>query len=97
VTFLNVLVRWPLLALVPAALLYAFARWCGHALAWGAASAWFVYAVYELLVQRRVLCSGDCDIRVDLLLIYPALGGLSLLALVAGSVRVRQSRRRPSS
>ena len=32
-----------------------------------------VYAVYEFFMFKRVLCSGECNIRVDLLLIYPVL------------------------
>lgn len=34
---------------------------------------WIIYGVYEFLMQARVLCSGECNIRVDLLLIYPFL------------------------
>jgi hypothetical protein len=34
---------------------------------------WIIYGVYEYLTQIRVLCSGECNIRVDLLLIYPIL------------------------
>jgi hypothetical protein len=33
-------------------------------------------------MQRRWLCSGECNIRVDLLIIYPVL----LLGLVAAGV-----------
>jgi len=46
------------------------------------AFAWAAYGAYEYLMYSRVLCSGECNIRVDLLLIYPALGVLSLIALV---------------
>ena len=48
-----------------------------------AAIAWLVYAVYETAMARRILCSGECNIRVDLLLIYPLLLALSLAAVVA--------------
>jgi hypothetical protein len=44
---------------------------------------WCVYAVYEYLMYRRVLCSGECNIRVDLLLIYPVLLGSTLWVSVA--------------
>jgi hypothetical protein len=44
--------------------------------------AWGAYAVYELLMNARILCSGECNIRVDLLLIYPLLLALSVPALV---------------
>lgn len=43
---------------------------------------WLVYTVYESLLQYGGLCSGECNIRVDLLLVYPLLLGASLLALV---------------
>lgn len=35
-------------------------------------------------MARRLLCSGECNIRVDLLLLYPALLLLSLVAVVVG-------------
>jgi hypothetical protein len=34
-------------------------------------------------MKLRVLCSGECNIRVDLLLFYPLLLGLSVAALIA--------------
>lgn len=46
------------------------------------AVAWLVYAVYEYLMYARILCSGECNIRVDLLLIYPVLLVCSILAIV---------------
>jgi len=52
-----------------------------------------VYAAYEWLVQGRILCSGECDIRIDLLVLYPALLGLSCLAVVVGLVRARRAGR----
>lgn len=43
-----------------------------------AAFAWALYAPYEYLMHARVLCSGECNIRVDLLLLWPVLAALSL-------------------
>lgn len=40
--------------------------------------AWVLYAAYEFLLYKRVLCSGECNIRVDLLLLWPLLLGVSL-------------------
>jgi hypothetical protein len=40
--------------------------------------AWLLYAPYEYLMYARVLCSGECNIRVDLLLLWPLLLGISL-------------------
>ena len=39
---------------------------------------WFIYAGYECLMYFRVFCTGECNIRVDLLLIYPVLLGVTL-------------------
>lgn len=46
---------------------------------------WLAYAVYEYLMFKRVLCSGECNIRVDLLLIYPILFGVSFWLSVAAA------------
>ncbi len=34
------------------------------------ALAWLAYALYEYLMVARVLCSGECNIRIDLLLVF---------------------------
>jgi hypothetical protein len=34
---------------------------------------WVLYSAYETGMQQRWLCTGECNIRVDLLLIYPVL------------------------
>lgn len=47
------------------------------------AALWLAYAVYETLILRRVLCSGECNIRIDLLLLYPLL----LLATAVPALR----------
>ena len=39
----------------------------------GMAVAWLLYAVYETSMQQRWLCSGECNIRIDLFLIAPLL------------------------
>jgi hypothetical protein len=33
-------------------------------------------------MKHRLLCGGECNIRVDLLLIYPVLAVLSLVAAI---------------
>ncbi len=50
--------------------------------------AWLAYAGYEYAMLRRWLCSGECNVRIDLLLIYPALGLVSLAAMVVALGRV---------
>jgi hypothetical protein len=46
-----------------------------------AAGSWALYGVFELLNKYRITCSGECNIRIDLLLIYPFLIGLSGFAI----------------
>lgn len=45
-----------------------------------AAISWLLYAPYEYLMYLRILCSGECNIRVDLLLIWPLLLIVTLAA-----------------
>ena len=59
---------------------------------------WLAYSGYEYLMYKRVLCSGECNIRVDLLLIYPALLGSTLGVAIAAAIRwVRRQRMRPTT
>jgi hypothetical protein len=86
----SLFIAWPWLALVPAVVfgaLYARSKTPRIGLT---ALAWTGYAAYEFGMQRRWLCSGECNIRVDLLLLYPMLLVLSVIALVAA---VRGARR----
>lgn len=56
---------------------------------------WLLYAVYEYFMYKRVLCSGECNIRVDLLLIYPALlGGTLWLAAMSAFRAIQKFRRK---
>ncbi len=77
----------PLLALVPAALLFALWRFRRRPVMLLGALAWLGYTGWEVGMQRRWLCTGECNIRVDLLLIYPA---LLLLTLAAGVAAIRK-------
>jgi hypothetical protein len=69
-------------------------------LAWGrprrlllsAGVVWILYSVYETAMQQRWLCTGECNIRVDLIFIYPLL--LLLTAAAAfSSIRASQPKR----
>jgi hypothetical protein len=51
---------------------------------------WLIYAAYETSIQQRWLCSGECDIRVDLLLIFPLL----LISLIVAVMSLFVPRRR---
>lgn len=83
IVFLGVMIQWPWLALVPAcAFALAWVR-CRRASVLVAALAWLAYFAYELGIWLRVLCKGECNIRVDLLVFYPVLLALSAWAVVA--------------
>ena len=81
---LGVFIGYPALALVPVALLLLLYRASRRSVVLLAALAWLLYGAYELAMKHRVWCSGECNIRVDLLLIYPALAILTLVAAYAG-------------
>lgn len=76
-----VFVRQPWLALAPAIAFAALARFSGRSGLWLVAIVWGFYGLYEAGVQARLLCSGDCNIRADLLFIAPALVLLSLIGI----------------
>jgi hypothetical protein len=85
----SLFIARPWLALLPAAaflLLYQATRRRVVAVA---AVTWLCYALYEYGMHRRWLCSGECNIRIDLLLIYPSLLAISAAALVVAVLRRR--------
>ena len=43
---------------------------------------WLAYLPHEYAMKLRILCSGEYNIRVDLLLIYPILLLVSVVAIV---------------
>jgi len=88
------LVRYPWMALAVAAVLALGANRFGRLSAWLAAAAWLCYGLYEMGMQSRLLCSGECNIRFDLVLIYPVLLVLTIVALLSlwgGSPRDRRA------
>ena len=88
----TIFIAQPLFALIPAAGFAALYRASGSRLAAAAAVLWCLYTFYEFAMHRRLLCSGECNIRVDLLLLYPILWVVSLTALIAGIVTIRRQR-----
>lgn len=52
---------------------------------------WIGYAAYETWVQAT--CTGECNIRVDLLLIWPLLLAVTVLAIVSAVVRAVRRRK----
>ena len=79
---MDIFIRAPWLAFAVGAVFFALSWSTGSKLLITASTAWFLYGVYEYLMRFRVLCSGECNIRVDLLLIYPILLILSIIAVV---------------
>jgi hypothetical protein len=80
---MAVLIARPWLAAIPGAALLALWIWSGRRLVLVVAVAWLLYLPYEYGMKWRILCSGEGNIRVDLLLLYPALVILSILAAVS--------------
>jgi hypothetical protein len=68
-----ILIAHPWLAMVVGAGLSMLWFWRRRLVALLAAIVWLAYGVYEYLMFSRVLCSGECNIRVDILAIYPVL------------------------
>lgn len=88
---LGIFVGYPWLALVPAVLFGVLAVRTRRRRLWIASIMWLLYAAYEAGMQRRILCSGECNIRIDLLIVSPVLLVLSIAALVA-AFTARRSR-----
>lgn len=80
---MAILIEWPLLVLIPLALFLALFVWPQSQAALVVALLWGLYVPYELAMKHRILCSGECNIRVDLLVLYPFLIVTSVLALVS--------------
>ena len=89
---LGIFIGYPALVLVPAAAFGILYARCRRRIVLITALAWLAYFPYELGMKMRILCSGECNIRVDLLLFYPV---LLLLSLVSIAVFVRSERARP--
>jgi len=83
--FLAILVEYPWLAVM------GYRR--HRTITWIAAVAWLLYAAYETAMRLKVLCPGECDIRVDLLLIYPVLLALTVAAVLDTALAARRARR----
>jgi hypothetical protein len=76
-----VFIAYPWLALGAGGAFVALWRWRRARSAMVAGLLWCAYGGYEYLMHARVLCSGECNIRVDLLAIYPLLLAMSIAAL----------------
>ena len=88
---MAILIEYPFLAAVIGVILLWLGRRTRHRTAVGVGVVWLLYALYETGMQRRWLCSGECNIRIDLLVIYPVL----LIAVVVAGVSVLRALRAP--
>jgi hypothetical protein len=84
---MSLFIQWPLLAAMPGLLFLGLYRLLRRRWTMYASIAWLLYALYEVGMHWRLLCTGECNIRVDLLLIYPALAMVSLIGVVAATRR----------
>ena len=80
---LGIFINWPFLALVPAVVFGMLYFRCRRRVVLVATLAWLAYFPYEQSMKLRILCSGECNIRVDLLLFYPILALLTIWAIIA--------------
>ncbi len=78
---MAVLIEYPILALTPA-VVFAYCYYASRApITLVTAACWVAYAIYEYGMSVRLFCTGECNIRVDLLLLYPLLVALSLASV----------------
>jgi hypothetical protein len=88
-------VEFPLLAFLPA-LAFLLVGWRLHRRnVLGAGAAWLLYGLYELGMRARILCSGECNIRIDLFVLHPLLLAMTLVGVVSavrGGIETRASR-----
>jgi hypothetical protein len=88
---IGIFIEYPLLAAAIGVLLLGLGRLMHRRLAMGAGVMWLVYSLYEFAIKKRWLCTGDCDIRADVILIYPVL----LLGTVVAVVSLLRKPSRP--
>lgn len=80
---MAVFIEYPWLAALVGLLLLGLGRRRGRRVAVAAGIVWMLYAVYETGMKQRWLCTGECNIRVDLLLVYPILLVLTVVAVAS--------------
>lgn len=94
-TFGDLFIPYPFLALIPATAFAIAAKITRLKFLFLVAAGWAAYSGYEFLMKSRVLCSGDCNIRIDLLAIYPALALLTAAGLVFFTYGLATRKTRP--
>jgi hypothetical protein len=92
---MAIFIEYPILAAALGLVLLGVGRLARRRVVLGVGVLWLLYAVYEFGNRQRWWCSGECNIRIDLLVIYPVL----LLGLAAAAVNLvrRSAGSRPPS
>lgn len=88
---MGVFIEYPSLAAVIGVVLLGLGWRIRRRTAAGVGGLWLLYTVYEMGMKQRWLCTGECNIRIDLLVIYPAL----LIGLIAAGVSLLRAPRNP--
>jgi hypothetical protein len=78
---LGIMIAYPWMAFATAGVFVVLWLWRRAGSAAVAAALWIAYGVYETLKHVRVLCTGECNIRVDLLLFSRCCSSRTLVAL----------------
>jgi hypothetical protein len=87
---MAILIQYPWLAAVIGAVFLIAGSRVRRTTVIAAGVIWLLYSAYETGMKQRWLCTGECNIRVDLLLLYPLLLVLLISAIVS-LVRARRS------
>jgi formate hydrogenlyase subunit 3/multisubunit Na+/H+ antiporter MnhD subunit len=80
---MAIFIAYPLLAALVGVFLLGLGRLTRRRTAIVVGWLWLLYAAYEMGMHQRWFCSGECNIRIDLLAIYPGLLIGSLVAFVS--------------
>jgi len=90
---MAIFIEYPVLALAIGAVLLGLGRRASRRVVVGVGITWLLYGLYEFGMRQRWLCSGECNIRVDLLVIYPLLA-IGLVAAAISLLRAPKGMRR---
>lgn len=89
---LSFLIIFPLGAVLIGCIFLAAAIARRKVLPYITAALWILYGIYESLMYLRILCTGECNIRVDLLLIYPLLIIVTIVGTISAVRKPRKLR-----
>jgi hypothetical protein len=79
---MAIFIESPWIAACLGLVLIGLGRWRRRRMAVIAGGLWLAYGGYETGMKLRWLCSGECNIRIDLLLIYPLLLVVGVLGVI---------------